>query len=45
MGEGYQTLNEFLLHTKGMLYLLGIGSGIAFIWFWKFVHDRDKNDE
>jgi len=45
MGEGYHTLNEFLLHTKGVLYLLGIGSLVAFVLFWRFVHDREKNDE
>ena len=45
MGEGFQTLNEFLLHTMGVLYLLGIGSLVAFVLFWKFVHDREKNDE
>ena len=45
MGEGYHTLNEFLLHTKGVLYLLGIGSLVAFIWFWKFVQDREKKDK
>jgi hypothetical protein len=45
MGEGFQTLNEFLLHTKGVLYLLGIGSLVAFVLFWKFVHDREKKDE
>ena len=45
MGEDFHTLNEFLLHTKGMLYLLGIGSLVAFVLFWRFIHDRDKNDE
>ncbi len=45
MGEGYQTLNEFLLHTKGVLYLLGIGSLVAFILFWRFIHDREKSGE
>ena len=24
MSEGFQTLNEFLLHTKGVLYLVGV---------------------
>ncbi len=45
MGEGFHTLHEFMLHTKGVLYLLGIGSLVAFVLFWKFVHDREKDDE
>ena len=45
MSEGFHTLHEFMLHTKGMLYLLGIGSLIAFILFWRFVHDRENDDE
>ena len=45
MGEGFLTLNEFLLHTKGVLYLLGIASLVGFILFWRFIHDREKNDE
>jgi hypothetical protein len=45
MSEGFQTLNEFLLHTKGVLYLLGIGSLVAFVLFWRFMHDRDPDGE
>jgi len=45
MGENFHTLNEFLLHTKGVLYLLGIGSLVGFVLFWKFVQEREKKDE
>lgn len=44
MSEGIHTLNEFLMHTKGMLYLLGIGYLILFVGFWRFVHDREKQE-
>jgi hypothetical protein len=44
MSEGIHTLNEFLMHTKGMLYLLGIGYLILFVGFWRFVHDREKKE-
>ncbi len=42
MNEGIHTLNEFMMHTKGVLYLLGVGYLILFVGFWRFVHDRDK---
>ena len=45
MDEGFQTLNEYLLHTKGVLYLLGVGYLVLFIGFWKFVHDRENEDD
>jgi hypothetical protein len=45
MSEGIHTLNEFMLQTKGMLYLLGVGYLIAFVAFWRFLHDRDKKEE
>jgi len=42
MGEGIHTLNEFMLQTKGVLYLLGVGYLVAFVAFWKFLHDREN---
>ena len=45
MSEGFHTLHEFMLHTKGVLYLLGIGSLVSFVLFWKFIHDREKKEK
>ena len=30
MGEGIYTLHEFMFHTKGVLYLLGVGFLVSF---------------
>lgn len=45
MTEGFLTLHEFMLHTKGVLYLLGVGFLVSFVLFWQFAHDRDTNEE
>ena len=45
MSEGFHTLHEFMLYSKGVLYLLGIGSLVSFVLFWNFIHDRDKKEE
>jgi len=45
MGESFHTLHEFMFHTKGVLYLLGVGFLISFVLFWAFVHDRDQNED
>ncbi len=45
MAEGFNTLHEFMLHTKGVLYLLGVGFLVSFVLFWRFIHDRDKKEE
>ena len=38
-------MNEFLMQTKGMLYLLVVGYLVAFIGFWRFLHDREKKED
>jgi hypothetical protein len=45
MSEGVHTLNEFLMQTKGVLYLISVGYLIAFVAFWKFLHGREKKGE
>ena len=45
MGEGIHTLHEFMFHTKSVLYLLGVGFLISFVFFWGFVQDRDKRED
>jgi hypothetical protein len=41
----FHTLHEFMLHTKGVLYLLAVGSLVSFVLFWRFIHDRDKKED
>ncbi len=43
MSDGIHTLQEFMKHTKGIIYLLGIGYLVAFTWFWKFLNKKSKN--
>ncbi len=45
MSEGFHSLQEFMSYTKGMLYLLGVGYLVIFIAFWKFLHDRENEDD
>jgi hypothetical protein len=45
MGDSIHTLQEFMFRTKGILYLLAISYLIGFVWFWKFLNGRQKNEE
>ena len=45
MSEGFYSLQEFMSYTKGMLYLFGVGYLVLFIGFWKFLHDRENEDD
>jgi hypothetical protein len=45
MGDGINTLHEFMLQTKGILYLLAIAYLVGFVCFWKFLHGREKEDD
>jgi hypothetical protein len=45
MDGGIHTLQEFMKHTKGILYLLAIGFFVGFVSFWKFLHGRDKDND
>lgn len=45
MGESIHTLQEFMLQTKGILYLLAISYLIGFVCFWKFLHGRDTKED
>ena len=45
MSEGFYSLQEFMSQTKGVLYLLAIGSLVSFVLFWRFIHERDKKEE
>jgi hypothetical protein len=39
------TLQEFMLQTKGILYLLAICYFVGFVWFWKFLNDRGRKED
>ena len=45
MSEGFFSLQEFMSHTKGILYLLGVGYLVIFVAFWKFLHGRESEDD
>jgi len=45
MSGEIRTLQEFMLQTKGILYLLAIAFFIGFISFWKFLHGRDREED
>ena len=45
MSGEIRTLQEFMLQTKGILYLLAIAFFIGFVSFWKFLHGRDKEED
>jgi hypothetical protein len=45
MSDTIFTLQDFMFHTKGIIYLLAIGYLIGFTWFWKFLrNDKPKKD-
>jgi hypothetical protein len=39
------SLQEFIFHTKGIIYILIIGYLIGFPLFWKFVFAREKDKD
>ncbi len=45
MTEGLHTLQEFMMHTKGIIYLLAVGYLVGFICFWRFLFKGRKTDE
>jgi hypothetical protein len=45
MGDTIHTLQEFMLRTKGILYLLALSYLIGFVWFWKFLNGRQKEED
>jgi hypothetical protein len=45
MSGEIHTLQEFMLQTKGILYLLAIAFFIGFVSFWKFLHGRETDED
>ena len=44
MSGDFHSLHEFMLQTKGLLYLLAVGYLVGFVAFWRFLHDRENED-
>ncbi len=42
MPDGIHTLQEFMLRTKGVVYLLAIAYFIVFVMFWRFLNQGKK---
>lgn len=38
----FHTLQEFMLHTKNIVYLLMAAGLVAFPLFWRFLTERDE---
>lgn len=45
MESTIHTLQEFMIRTKGIVYILAIGYLIGFTAFWKFLFARDKSED
>lgn len=45
MVEGFNTLQDFMMHSKGIVYLLAVGYLVGFVWFWKFLTKYDRKDD
>ena len=43
--DGFHTLQEFMTHTKGVVYLLIVATLIGLGGFWAWLSGRDKSYE
>jgi len=41
MFDGIHTLQEFLIYTKSVSYLLAVVLMISYIWLWKFLVTKE----
>ena len=41
--EEIQTLQEFMLHTKNIIYLIIVGALLAMLGFWHFLNGRNDD--
>lgn len=42
--ESIHTLQEFMLHTKNIIYILIVLALVAFPLFWRFLNGRDDKE-
>lgn len=40
----FHTLHDFMLHTKGVTYILMVVALLAITAFWRFLTGRDKDE-
>jgi len=40
----YFTLQEFMTHTEGVIYLLTGGGLVVLVFFWRFLNRRDEKN-
>ena len=45
MEQGFQTLQDFMTHTKGIAYLLIAVALVALPLFWRFLTERDDKQK
>ncbi|MEZ4551162.1 MAG: hypothetical protein R2860_12765 [Desulfobacterales bacterium] len=45
MEQGFQTLQDFMTHTKGIAYLLIAVALVALPLFWRFLTERDHRQK
>jgi hypothetical protein len=43
--DAIYTLHDFMLHTKNIVYLLMAGALVGIVGFWRFLTDRDYEEE
>ncbi len=39
----YYTLQDFMLHTKSVTYIVMVIALCGFVWFWNFLTGRDAD--
>ena len=45
MEGAFYTLQDFMMHSKSVTYLLMVAALFAFVYYWRFLTDRDGDDE
>jgi hypothetical protein len=43
MGNTINTLHDFMLRTEGLTYILIVAALCGFIFFWRFLSERDDD--
>jgi hypothetical protein len=45
MTHTINTLHDFMLRTEGITYILIVVALVGFVFFWRFLTDRDEDGE
>jgi len=45
MTHTINTLHEFMLRTEGITYILIVVALVGFVFFWRFLTDRDEDGQ